>query len=254
LKTGTKQVNNRLMSDDKQAGSDLNPSPLRLDISRLESFEIAAELDMLMAYPDASPKRRAALRRARCAEQIRVTIEAHPDLRDGLFERYPDYIPNNNRTSYLHFDKRHQEAQAFGVTILPFIKLPATGLEPIFQGKPYRPTMNLHERFLYPIADMAKTRDAYDGLHEIKARKHRPRYPIAHLCAAYQLIARIKEDQKLSPQYDGQDLNFWRDLISVACWIAEILRATPELTHIAVKLIDIQWIEPPQVSAPSRIP
>ena len=59
-----------------------------LDARMLPPWAIAAQLDSIIAYPRAGPKRLTDIVMARCAAQIEATIKADPTRRQDVLERY----------------------------------------------------------------------------------------------------------------------------------------------------------------------
>lgn len=226
------------------------PHKLVLDTSILESWEIAARLDMLLAYPDVKPERMKRLINAACADQIRVTIKSFPQRRAELIKKYPHYNPQTTRVGKKNVRKQREDALLVGAAILSLIKEAATGAAPLLPQSMTRLSLDQIVRYLWTAREEGLEINYTDRMHDYEKRKLRSRYPVAHLAAALQLLARKREHGGEKGSYDYQDLPFLRHWVAEANVIAEQISATPGLELMASQLIQIQWIEPEQISAP----
>lgn len=223
---------------------------LALDTSKLESWEIAALLDALLAYPGAREERLRAIVTSRCAAQIRVTIEDNPSRRADLISRYPGYNPAKSRTSTKRIEEKRRNASRAGAVFLPFIQEVAAGSPPTLRGEIIVPTLDLLVPIYWPRR-VGEDEEIYRvRMHDIEKREVRRRYPVAHLAAALQMLAQERHAAGGDDWYDYQDLPFLREWVSKACEIAGYMRATPKCEMMASRLIDLRWIEGEQVSAP----
>lgn len=205
---------------------------------------------MMLAYPDVSQDRMTRLVNAACADQIRVTIANDPERRDELIQRYPDYDPRKARVGWSKLRQRRDDALLVGTAILPLIKEAATGQSPHVPLSMTQLSIDQIVRYLWPQVD-GECEDSYFGrMHDYEKRKLRRRFPVAHLSAALQLIARERAHNGEANTYDYQDPSFVRDWVTRANAIAEHIKATPALKLMASRLIQIDWIEPVQISAP----
>ena len=252
-----KQVGNRIISGPISLRNRANmgtpaPAKLILDTSQLEVWEIAALLDVLLAYPGSKLKRLRAVVTSRCAAQIGITIAAFPDRRSELLERYPAYDPARSRTSTEHFDERRRNALRAGAVVLAMIQETATGSPPMLRGKPVKPTLDfLVAHYWSDVRQPGDLKDSYSSwIHSIEQREVCRRFPVAHLCAALASLAQRRAFESGPTEYNYQDLDFLREWIALAQEIDGYIRATPDLENMASKLIEIRWIEPEQVSAP----
>lgn len=229
-----------------------NPAGLVLDTSKLEPWEIAALLDALLAYPQAKFERLRAVVTSRCAEQIRVTIEAEPGRRRELLELYPAYNPARSRTSTMLIAKSRKNAVRAGAVFLAMIQETATGSPPTLHGKPIKPTLDfLVSHFWSDERQPGDSEDHYSSwVHSIEQREVRRRFPVAHICAALESLAQQRDVAGEANEYNYQDLDFLREWVALAQEIASHIRNTPGLENMASKLIQVRWIEPEQVSAP----
>ena len=216
---------------------------LVLDVNRLAAFEIAARLDMLLAYPNVSPARTTSLINAACADQIRDTIEAFPDQRAELVARYPNYAPKRNRAERTKITEARDEALRAGAAILPLVKQAATGTPPILPTNMTRMSLDQIVPYLWPPKPNETWDRNFERMHDVEKRQLRLRFPVAHLAAALQWYARVKwaAGEKLS--YDYDDLDFLRSWVAKANEIAGYIKSTPGLENMASRLIKLHWIE-----------
>lgn len=227
----------------------ISPHKLALDTSTSEPWEINVRLDVLLAYPTAKPGRVTRLIGAICAEQIAATIEQFPARRYELLERYPDYDPQN-RVEFSTLIPRLEEASMVGAVILPLIQETATGRPPRLPRSISQLSVDQLIRYLWPRRGRESELTYDHRVHDFEKRKYRPRFPVAHLCAASQMIAQQRAQRGAAATYDYQDLSFARERVTKAKVIAEHIKATSELKLMASRLIQIDWIEPEQNSAP----
>jgi hypothetical protein len=227
----------------------ISPHKLVLDTSTSEPWEINVCLDVLLAYPTAKPDRVTRLISAICSEQIAATIEQFPDRRDELLEKYPDYDPRI-RVGYSALIPRIEDALLVGAVILPLIQETATGQAPRLPQSISQPSVDQLIRHLWPRRGRESELTYDHRVHDFEKRKYRPRFPVAHLCAASQMIAQQRAERGATATYNYQDLSFARERVTKAKVIAEHIKATPELKLMASRLIQIDWIEPEQISAP----
>ena len=226
-----------------------SPHKLVLDTSTLEPWEINVRLDMLLAYPTAKPDRVTRLISAICSDQIAATIEQFPERRDELFEKYPDYDPRK-RVEHSTLIPRLEDAFLVGAVILPLIQETATGQAPRLPASMSQPSVDQLIRYLWPRRGSEPEEPYRDRVHDFEKRKYRHRFPVAHLCAASQMIAQQRAEGGAKATYDYQDLSFARERVTKAKVIAEHIKATPALKLMSSRLIHIDWIEPKQISAP----
>lgn len=226
------------------------PYKLLLDTSFLEPWEIAARLDMLLAYPDVSRDRMTRLVNGVCADQIRVTIESFPELRDELLQKYPDYDPRTSRVESSNLPQLRDDTRLVGAAILSLIQQTATGKSPTLPPPMTQLSIDQLVRYLWPRLNGECEASYSERMHDYERRKLRRRFPVAHLSAALQYIARERAHNGEANTYDYQDLSFVRDWVARGNAIAEHIKATPALKLMASRLIQIDWIEPEQISAP----
>lgn len=230
----------------------MNPDSrvLELDTSVLEPWEIAARLDMMLAYPDVTSERMERLVNAACAEQIAVTIEAFPERRAQLISQYPNYKPGKVRVGRDTIDLRRDDVLLVGMAVLCLLRDKKTGHQ--IPLPPSISRRSVDQIISYLWLDGGRQDDAqhHDKIHDVERRKLNKRFPVAHLAAALQWLAQEKAAAGNIGTYDYQDLDFLRKWVVKAGEVAGYIRDTPRLGRMASKLIDIRWIEAGQVFAP----
>ena len=157
-----------------------------LDARVLPPWAIAAQLDSIIAYPRAGPKRLTDIMTSRCSAQIQATIKADPTTRQELLDLFPSFNPATVRTSTKRFDTNRENAQRAGSVFLAMIQQTTTGSGPTFKGEVIAPTLDRLVALRW--ADIREPDDPEalfeDKIHSIEHREVRARYPVAHLCAA----------------------------------------------------------------------
>lgn len=220
---------------------------LVLDLSLFQPWEIAARLDVMLAYPNISKARAEKLIGSMCADQIRTTLEEFPELRERLLARYPCYNPFTNRTERRQITKRREAALFAGEIILALITQEhfpeLVGKAPVSIDQ----RMKLH----WPMKEGEEEAAYLERLHSLERRQIRARYPIAHFAAALQNLAQEKFSKGEVGSYNYQDLDFLRQWVRRAVALEEYIRNTHALAGAASKLIPVRWIEPEQLSDPS---
>lgn len=216
---------------------------VELDTRILESFEIAATLDAILAEPGARPKRHRAIVMRLCADQIAVTIEAFPERRAELVGRYPHYNPSKVRTQTGKLQDGRDDALKVGAAVLALIARTATGEEPRLPNQCKRTNLDQITPFLWQPEPWENEETYLIRIHDLERTRIRRRYPVAHLAAAMQWLARELAGQEDSASWDYQDLAFLRRLVSKANEIAELIGRTPGLERMAEQLIEFRWIE-----------
>ncbi|KUO56876.1 MAG: hypothetical protein APF78_05800 [Sphingomonadales bacterium BRH_c3] len=229
-----------------------NQRELVLDTTRLEPWEIAAHLHIRLAYPDATAARTQRLINSVCADQIAMMIEKHPGNRTELLARFPTYNPRKVRTGRESIITNLEEAQRMGAAVLALVKETATGEPPVINGQPRQLSLDFIVQYLWPNSASAGENKYLAWVHDVEKRQIRTRYPMAHLAAALEWLAREKSAAGDLMEFVYEDLDFLRRWVSKACEIADYIRATPQLKGMAEKLINLTWIEAEQVSAPGQ--
>jgi len=194
--------------------------PVLLDAAALKPFEIGARLDALLCYPRWSAERQQRVADAICARLVAHSIEVDPSRKANLWGAFPKYTMSRSRASLKTLDERRNDALRAGLAFLPLLKKAAIGKLPKSQEKDY-------EDFLH---DRAK-----HGLRRF--------YPIAHLAAANQYIARERSGEADRAPFEYQDLDFHREVVRRANEYAGYFTAMPRWGNIADALIPIQWRE-----------
>lgn len=216
---------------------------VEFDARNLAPFEIAARIDALLAEPCVSPKRHAALVRRLCNDQIAVALEAHNGRRAELQARYPQYDPAIDRTQTLALQGKREDAFRFGALVLALVAETALGRPAQLPLGCRSVSLDQMIPALWP-RERDEDEDAYHTrVHNIERLKVRARYPVAHLAAAMQWAARELHAGAGKAVWDYQDLGFLRNLIAQACHFAGLIRATAGLENMAIRLIELRWIE-----------
>lgn len=229
-----------------------NQRELVLDTTRFEPWEIAAHLHIRLAYPDVRAPRRQRLINSVCADQIAMMIEKHPGSRTELLARFPTYNPRKVRTERKHIVAGLEEAQRMGAAVLALVKETVTGELPVINGQPRPLSLDFIVQYFWPNDASAGENKYLAWAHDVEKRQVRSRYPMAHLAAALEWLAREKSAAGDSMEFVYEDLDFLRRWVSKACEIAGYIRAAPQCELMASQLIDLRWIEPGQVSAPGE--
>jgi len=225
---------------------------LVLDTTRLEPWEIAAHLHIRLAYPDATAARTQRLIDSVCADQLATFIEKHPGCRTELLTRFPEYGPRKVRTGRRHIVANLEDAQRMGAAVLVLVKKAATGELPVHEGKPTQLSLDFIVQYLWPKIPGEDDEKYLVWVHDVEKRRVRSRYPMAHLAAALQWLAREMANTGEPMAFVYDDLDFLRRWVSKASEIAGYIRDTPQLEPMAKRLIDIRWIEVRQISAPGK--
>lgn len=225
---------------------------LLLDTRVRQPWEIMAELHIRLAYPDADPARRERLIKSVCADYIATFIENRPERREELLNRFPQYDPAI-RVGRKHLTDHFEQAQQVGVIVLALIKETVSGSPNLIDGKPRKVSRDFAIRYSWPQVPGAGN-DQYDTwVHDIEKREFRARFPVAHLAAALEFVARQREaaGEVMTFQYD--DYDFLRRWIAIAQEMAGYICMTPELAKpngMASKLLDIRLVERPAGAEP----
>lgn len=229
-----------------------NPQPLELDLTLRRPWEIAAELDVRLAYPLASPTRLKALIKRMCADQLRVTIEAEPERRAELIAAYTNYHPMETRVSTKTIAKGRDNALRAGAVFLGLIQETETGSRPLRKGESVAPSLDLLVRHYWKRRS-GESEDSYETrLHDTEEREVRSRYPVAHLAAALQMFAQQAHIRGEPGLYDYQDVDFLRAWVVRANELAVHIKNTRGLSTMASRLIELRWIDPKHDSAPAQ--
>lgn len=215
---------------------------VELDARKLAAFEIAARLDALIAEPHVSPKRHADLVRRLCADQIAATIEAFPETRAELVASYPQYNPVTVRIQTNELQAKREDAFKVGALVLALVARTAVGRAARLPEQCRSVSLDQMIPVLWPRDERVDEEMYLMQVHDIERLKVRPRYPVAHLAAAMQWVARERTDNGETLTWDYQDLAFLRDLVARAQTMAMLIRATPGLENMANRLIELHWI------------
>ena len=217
------------------------PNTMLLDVARMAPFEIGAHLEALVCHPEKNPDARRRLADAIGADLVSQMIDCEPDRARELRSRYPRYKKSLSRASLGTQGKRWDAALTAGVFFLAQIKKAATGEHPILEGvaKPFS-GRKLTEVMLVP--DEGGELEQFESrLHDALRNDVRRFYPVAHLAAAYQYIARVACGANVAGTFDPEDLDFHRMVVQLSARFAQFIRETPALDGAASKLIDIEW-------------
>lgn len=213
-----------------------------IDAKVLRPFEIGAQLDALLCYPTWSAYRRQGVADAICATLVAHSIEVDPSRKAELWEAFPKYTMRKSRASLKTRDERRKEALNAGLAFLPLLKKAAIGELPVLRGRAGELSLAEIARFLWPDENSRKT-DYNDLLHDRMKHGLRRFYPIAHLAAANQYIARERSGDHPAAPFDYQDTEHFREVVRRADEYAGYFAAMPRWGNIAEALIRIEWRE-----------
>jgi hypothetical protein len=222
-----------------------------LNITRQEPWEIAAQLHIRLAYPLATPERRQKLINSVCADQLATLIKDEPQRKSQLLSKFAAYNPAKDRTLCKDIITNLEEAQLVGQIVLVLVKAAATGKSPILPHPLTQPSINQIKRVLWPKRSEEEESTYDERMHDVEKRKIRSRYPVAHLAAALSFLAKAMADKGEEMTFSYRDVSFLRRWVFQANEIAGYIRATPMLKNMASQLIELVWIEPEQVFAPT---
>lgn len=216
--------------------------PVLLDAAALKPFEIGARLDALLCYPRWSAERQQRVADAICARLVAHSIEVDPSRKANLWGAFPKYTMSRSRASLKTLDERRNDALRAGLAFLPLLKKAAIGKLPILRGRERELSLAEIARFLWPD-EKSQEKDYEDFLHDRAKHGLRRFYPIAHLAAANQYIARERSGEADRAPFEYQDLDFHREVVRRANEYAGYFTAMPRWGNIADALIPIQWRE-----------
>ncbi len=129
-----------------------------------------------------------------------------------------------------------------GQSFLPLLKEAACAGLPLLHGKFGMLSRREIASYLWPALE-----DGYEENYESRLRDRKendiwPWYPVAHLAAACQALARLEAGADDGFAFDYQDLDFHLRVAMLAAEFARLFRQVPELSDIAAKLIDIEIV------------
>lgn len=217
--------------------------PVVLDVAVLRPFEIGARLDALLCYPTWPFERQMRIAAAICASVIAHSIAVDPSRKADLLDAFPEYATGHSRTSLETLLKRRDDALNAGFAFLPLLKNAAIGELPILRNRRQELSIDEIARFVWPGEVRGPKFDYGDHLHDRKRHGMRRYYPVAHLAAAYQYVARKRWANELAAAFDYQDLDFHREVVRRANEYAGYFAAMPKWANIANFLVPILWRE-----------
>ena len=216
--------------------------PVKIDCRNREPFEIGIELDVLLCFPTWPAERRERIARGLCEWFLKTKLEFERDLHDEFHARYPHYLRGVPRVELKGLFDRRERALIAGKVMLPFMKLPEIKEAVVLDGEPIVPTRGLAIRYLY-ASELNVAADEVDALHSIAKHKVRPWDPVVHLAASWQAAAYELSGVEMAARLDYQDVELHRRVVERAGRYAGHIRNIPTLRKVAVKLIDIEWVD-----------
>lgn len=215
---------------------------ISLDARSQPAYEIGAQLDALLCYPSFSPERQLRIANAICAKLMRGWIALEPERREELQLLRRDYAAAANRASLGTLEKRRRQALVAGQSFLPMIKEAATGNLPVLNGIARELSRNEIATYLWSPREGGHEINYVSRLRDRKENDIWPWYPVAHLAAAYQALARLGAGPDDDVPFDYQDLEFHRRAVMLADAFAEFFMASPQVAKIAANLIRIEFV------------
>ena len=217
---------------------------LILDPSRNVPYEIGAMLDVALCYPKLSADHQLRIANALCAELVAGWLELEPHRVEEIRPLLRGYRQVAHRASCAKLNQRREKAMIAGQSFLPLIKERALGELPILNGKSGKLSRQQIASHLWPVPKGGFEDNYVSRLHDRKRNDILPWYPVAHLAAAYQFLARHLSGKEQASGFDYQDLGLHVLAVMLAAKFADYFRATPGLASIATKLRDIELIPP----------
>ena len=217
---------------------------LILDPNRNVPYEIGAMLDVALCYPKLSADHQFRIANALCAELMAGWLELEPHRVEELRPLLRGYRQAANRASCATLNERREKAMIAGQSFLPLIKEQALGKLPIVKGKFGRLSRQQIASHIWPVLRGGFEVNYESRLHDRKRNDILPWYPVAHLAAAYQFLARHLSGKEEASVFDYQDLELHVLAVMLAAKFADHFRATPGLAGIATKLRNIELVVP----------
>lgn len=221
----------------------LSASSLVLDLAMLEPFEVGARLDALLCYPTWSFDKQQAIADAICATLVTHAIAEEPSRKGNLWRRFPNYKKSVSRASLATLQDRRDDALVAGLGFLPLLKKAAIGDLPILRGRQKELSVGEIARFLWPPRGHGREINYESRLNDRQKHGLRKYYPVAHLAAAFQYIARERSGTEPAAAFDYQDIDLYREVVRRANEYAGYFAVIPRLGNIADALIHIEWRE-----------
>jgi hypothetical protein len=209
--------------------------------STSEPFEIYAQLQALMCFPDETSDGRDRVAKAICADILDQQSEMEPEIAPTLRDLFPQYLKSKNRVSLASHGKRWGEAFIAGAYFLVRVKKEAIGEHPLLNGVAGKVSGRAVVKAMFPEREDGLEIDYDSRLHDIEKHSIRRFYPIAHLAAAYQCAAHVVCPEAEAGNFEVHNLDFHKIVVQLAGAYAECIRATPELANVAEQLIELDW-------------
>jgi len=214
-----------------------------LDASASEPFEIFAQLQTLMCFPNEPAERRERVANAICADILDQQCDLEPKLAPALRAQFPQYNRSKNRVSLASHGRRWGEAFNAGAYFLVRVKHVAVGENPILDGVAGKVSGRAVVKAMFPPRERGHEIQYESRLHDIEKHSIRLFYPVAHLAAAYQCAAQTVSPGADAGEFQVHNLEFHRIIVQLAGAYADCIRATPELANVADQLIALEWRE-----------
>ena len=178
-----------------------------------------------------------------CATIVAYSIAEEPSRKADLWRRFPKYKKSVSRASLATLQDRRDDALTAGLAFLPLLKKAAIGELPIFRGRKGELSRAEIARFMWPSREQGAEINYDSRLNDRQRHGLRRYYPVAHLAAAFQYIARERSGTEPAAPFDYQDIGLYREVVRLANEYAGYFAAIPRLGNIADALIHIEWRE-----------
>lgn len=228
----------------KRTGKQVSgPPSVVLDLRVLKPFEIGARVDALLCYPTWSFDKQQAVADAICATLVAHSISEDPSRKADLWRRFPKYKKSVSRASLATREDRRRDALTAGLAFLPLLKKAAIGGLPILRGRTGELSRAEIVRFIWQPREEGAEVNYDSRLNDRQRHGLREYYPVAHLAAASEYIARERSGTEPAAAFDYQDIDLYREVVRRANEYAGYFAAIPRLGNIAAALIHIEWRE-----------
>ena len=130
-----------------------------------------------------------------------------------------------------------------GLSFLPLLKKAAMGELPILRGVMKELSQAEIARFNWPPGEQGAEINYQSRLNDRQRHGLRKYYPVAHLAAAFQYMARERSGTEAAAPLDYQNVGLFRDVVRRANEFAGYFATMPKWQNIASALVHIEWRE-----------
>lgn len=213
---------------------------LNIDAGKLESFEIGALLIAILAFPDAGEiAERTAVQQAWCTEQLFVTVNANPEIGDEFRERFPHYFELDQGTIRKRLRKtrtRYRDRMVAARMARGFFQEALTNAPALLPEGMTRLSLNELSKLVLPESGQSDP-------DNIEKRAWTQSRLVIHLAAAFDLYGLKTNPGAIALQYDLQDLDAHRAVVSLACLHEQRVLADPRFGKRRDEIVRLRWIE-----------